>query len=109
VTKDPQAAGFVVAWLYRPRPGVVGEFERAYGSDGPWGELFARAGGYLGTELYVDGDTYLVLDRWDSQDAHDRFEQTFGAEYGELSERSERLHQEETRLGSFGRVPRTGR
>ena len=109
VTNDPQAPGFVVAWLYRPRPDVVGEFERAYGSDGPWAELFARGGGYLGTELYVDGDTYLVLDRWDSRDDHDRFQRTFGAEYSDLSERSERLHREEKRLGSFGRVRRAGR
>jgi len=93
-----------VAWLYRPRPAELDEFERVYGSDGPWAELFGRSGGYLGTELYRDGDAYLVLDRWDSQGAHERFQRTFGAEYGDLSARSERLHRAETKLGAFVRV-----
>ncbi len=104
MTNDPQAPGFVVTWLYRPRPGEVDEFERVYGSDGPWAELFGRSPGYLGTELYRDGDAYLVLDCWDSRDAHDRFQRTFDAEYGVLSTRSERLHEEETKLGAFVRV-----
>jgi hypothetical protein len=101
VTNDPQAPGFVVAWLYRPRPDAVDEFERVYRSDGPWAELFAHSGEYLGTELFRDGDAYLVLDRWRSPEAHDRFQREFGEEYGALSARSERFHREETKLGAF--------
>lgn len=90
-----------MAWLYRPRPDAVDEFERAYRSDGPWAVLFARNAEYLGSELYRNGDAYLVLDRWRSPDAHERFHQDFAEEYGDLSARSERLHQEETKLGAF--------
>jgi heme-degrading monooxygenase HmoA len=105
VTNDPPAPGFVVAWLYRPRPHAVDEFERAYGSEGPWAELFRRNTEYLGTELYRDGDTYLVLDRWRSQDGLDRFQQAFGGEYAALSADTEGLYREETKLGAFVRVP----
>jgi hypothetical protein len=101
VTNDPQAPGFVVAWLYRPRPDVVAEFERAYGSDGPWAELFGHSSEYLGTDLYRDGDAYLVLDRWRSEDGHASFQQAFRDAYGALSARTEVLHREETKLGAF--------
>ena len=39
-------------------PGVPGDrtraFTAAYAADGAWGELFAKATGFLGTELYRD-------------------------------------------------------
>jgi heme-degrading monooxygenase HmoA len=108
VTNDPQAAGFVVAWLYRPRPERRAEFERVYGPDGAWAALFRRGEGYLGTELFGDGESYLVLDRWGSRDAHDRFGRAFEAEYAALSAESERLYIEETRLGAFGLVSVSG-
>jgi Antibiotic biosynthesis monooxygenase len=108
VTDDPQAAGFVVAWLYRTRPGQRAEFERAYGPDGVWAVLFRRGEGHLGTELFRDDETYLVLDRWASRDEHERFGLVFGGEYEALSAESEGLYHEETRLGAFARVPGTG-
>jgi heme-degrading monooxygenase HmoA len=108
VTNDRQAAGFVVAWLYRAWPDRRAEFERVYGPDGTWAGLFRRGKGYLGTELYRGGDAYLVLDRWRSEGEHARFEQAFADEYALLSTESEGLYREETRLGAFGRVPVPG-
>jgi heme-degrading monooxygenase HmoA len=108
VTDHPQAAGFVVAWFYRTRPEQRAEFERAYGPDGVWAALFRRGEGYLGTELFRDGESYLVLDRWASQDEHERFGRVFGGEYEALSAESEVLYHEETLLGAFARVLRTG-
>jgi heme-degrading monooxygenase HmoA len=50
----------------------AGAFTAAYAADGPWGELFGRAAGFLGTELYRDAaraDRFLTIDRWqDEQD-----------------------------------------
>jgi heme-degrading monooxygenase HmoA len=108
VTDDPQAAGFVVAWLYRTRPEQRAEFERAYGPDGVWAALFRRGEGYLGTELFRAVETYLVLDRWASEGEHEQFARGFGGEYEALSAQSEGLYDEETRLGAFVRVPGTG-
>ena len=105
MTNDPQAAAFVVAWLYRPRPEALAEFERTYGPDGKWAELFARGEGYLGSELYGDGETYFLLDRWRSKADFDGFSRAFGDEYEALSAETERLYREETELGAFVAVP----
>jgi heme-degrading monooxygenase HmoA len=64
---------FVVVWRYRVPAASVAAFERAYGPDGAWVELFQRHAGFLGTEL-VRGDepgTYLSIDRWTSAAAYE--------------------------------------
>ena len=41
------------------------EFEAAYGPTGDWARLFARSGGFRGTELMrADDGSYLTLDVW---------------------------------------------
>jgi hypothetical protein len=40
-----------ILWRYRVKPEHRGDFERAYGPDGDWANLFRRHPGYLGTEL----------------------------------------------------------
>lgn len=42
------------------------------GSDGAWARFFRAGAGYLGTELWQDGERYLVIDR--SETALGRFE-----------------------------------
>jgi hypothetical protein len=45
----------------------VDRFAVAYGPDGDWARLFARSGGFLGTELYRDaggGARFVTVDRW---------------------------------------------
>jgi heme-degrading monooxygenase HmoA len=45
-------------------------FTAAYAADGAWGELFDRAAGFLGTELYRDAaraDRFLTIDRWQDE------------------------------------------
>jgi heme-degrading monooxygenase HmoA len=63
---------FVRVWEYKV-PGDRSEaFTAAYAADGAWGELFGRAAGFLGTELYRDAaraDRFVTNDRWhDEQD-----------------------------------------
>ena len=48
----------------------VAAFTAAYTADGAWGELFGRAAGFLGTELYRDAvraDRFLTIDRWQNE------------------------------------------
>ena len=104
MTNDPQAAGLVVAWLYRARPERREDFEHAYGPDGVWARLFAGSDGFLGTELRRDRDRYLVLDRWRSAEAYERFGRVFESEYAALSAETRQLYLEETRLGAFGHL-----
>ena len=63
---------FVRVWEYEVPGDRAAAFTAAYVPDGSWGQLFGRAAGFLGTELYRDAardDRYLTIDRWqDEQD-----------------------------------------
>lgn len=64
---------FVYLWEYFVAPAHHAEFEREYGPDGAWVELFSRGAGYLGTSLLRDRsneDRFVTIDRWESEEAH---------------------------------------
>jgi heme-degrading monooxygenase HmoA len=48
---------FVRVWEYDVVPASAEEFQRAYGSAGAWAQLFRRADGFVGTELFRSGLT----------------------------------------------------
>ena len=92
----------VSIWRYRTAEGCEREFERIYGPDGDWAKLFARAPGYLGTELLRAGDgSYMTLDRWQDQASFDAFKGAYGDEYLTLDTACEALTLEEAALGIF--------
>ncbi len=100
VSVDP----FIYVWAYRVPSHNVGEFRRLYGPDGAWVRLFRRAPGYLDTQLYRDrndGDRYLTIDRWESEEAFRSFRARFAEEFERLDSEGERLTLEETPLGEF--------
>lgn len=54
-------------WSYEVDPSQADRFVATYGSEGTWSQLFARAPGYLGTELYRDVTRpyrFVTVDRW---------------------------------------------
>ena len=79
-------------------------FRAAYGSDGDWARLFARADGYLGTELLFDGVRHLTIDRWRTRADFEAFKARYSAEYEALDARCDALTGSETRLGAFDSV-----
>lgn len=94
-----------VVWSYRVAPGRDAEFERLYGADGDWAQLFRRSTDYLGTDLYRDTaqpDRYLTVDRWTTRAAYEAFLQAARADYAALDARGDALTVEETRLGVLG-------
>jgi heme-degrading monooxygenase HmoA len=92
----------VSIWRYRTCEGCEREFERIYGPGGDWAKLFARAPGYLGTELLRGGDgTYVTLDRWQDQASFDAFKGAYGDEYLTLDAACEALTADETAIGIF--------
>ena len=98
---------FVLAFAYRVAGGGEAEFERVYGPRGEWAALFARADGYLGTELHRSVETpgaYLVLDRWSDAAAHRAFLAEHGAEYERRAAGTAALYDGEERLGAFEAV-----
>ena len=94
----------VRVWRYRVAEPQRAEFERRYGADGDWAQLFARAEGYLGTQLLRDpleAGVYLTLDRWRSAADFQAFLARFGAQYAALDRACDALTSEETDLGQY--------
>ena len=92
----------VIVWQYDVVAAHVDEFERTYGARGEWAELFARAEGYLGTQLCADRDVprrYVTFDRWRSAADFAAFRERCGAEYLALDARCEAWTEREERLG----------
>jgi heme-degrading monooxygenase HmoA len=97
---------YVNLWEFGVRPEKVDAFVAAYRSGGAWTKLFARADGYLGTELLRSVDTdngprFVTIDRWRAEDDFGRFQQEFGAEYRALDTQLEGLAFRERKLGVF--------
>jgi heme-degrading monooxygenase HmoA len=83
------------------------EFERAYGPDGEWAAFFRAGAGYIGTELLRDVENpgrYLVIDRWESRDAYQRFVEERRDEYMRRVDETAFYHDSELRLGTFENV-----
>jgi heme-degrading monooxygenase HmoA len=99
--------GYLAVWQFRPRPGAEQRFEEAYGPLGPWARLFARAEGFVRTELnrdLKDSRRYLTLDFWTSKEAYESFRARYAAEYAAIDQECEALTDEEKPLGEFSRV-----
>jgi hypothetical protein len=88
------ACVFVRVWEYEVPGDRAGAFTAAYAPDGAWGQLFGRAEGFAGTELYRDaarGDRYLTIDRWRDEQDWRSFLRAFGSDYESLDVRLEGL------------------
>ncbi|MBV9669415.1 MAG: antibiotic biosynthesis monooxygenase [Acidobacteriales bacterium] len=95
----------VIVWRFVAKAERVREFESRYSGEGDWAQLFARAEGYIGTEMWraVDeANTYLVLDRWDSAEHFSAFKAKFQREYEALDRMCEALTEREEKVGVFG-------
>ena len=92
---------YVIVWQFVARRGREAEFERAYGPRGRWAEFFRGADGYIGTELWRGDARWMTVDRWDGEDAYERFRASRLPEYEALDREMEELTAKETRLGVF--------
>jgi heme-degrading monooxygenase HmoA len=99
--------GYAYIWEYTVRQGCVDEFERAYGPSGAWVELFARASGYIRTELHRDRATpnrYVTIDYWDSAASWEAFRSDMSAEFEAIDSRCEKLTLAEREIGRLDPV-----
>jgi heme-degrading monooxygenase HmoA len=98
---------YAYIWEYVVRPEEVSEFERAYGPEGSWAELFRRHPGYLRTELHRDlrrPARYVTIDYWQSREACRAFRREFARAFESLDKRCDLLTETETYLGEFSPV-----
>ena len=98
--------GFLVIWQFQVRGGMEKRFEKVYGAQGDWVQLFAQHDAYITTELVHQSNTacYLTLDFWTSQAAYDAFRKQHRAEYKAIDLRCEGTTEDERKIGKFVRV-----
>ena len=101
---------FVTLWEFEVKPGSEELFERTYGPEGEWAQLFRRDARYRGTRLLRDTGVervYVTMDEWESRAAYEEFREKFAAGYEELDRKCEGLAVSEKHLGEF-RIPAHG-
>ena len=99
---------FAAVFAYEVAAGDAGAFEAVYGPDGEWARYFRGADGYRGSELLRATDSgglsYLVIDRWDSAAAYERFIAEHAEEYERRNRATGRLYRQETVIGRFDAI-----
>jgi heme-degrading monooxygenase HmoA len=95
---------YVVIWQYVVAPEFAAAFERAYGTDGEWVELFRRAEGYVDTHLHRDAkeaSCYLTIDRWNSAEHYEAFRRNYALEYSAIDTACGTLTSDERFVGAY--------
>lgn len=93
-----------IVWSFDVKPAQVQAFERVYGPQGEWVQLFQRARGFESTELRRESDRaghYLTIDRWKTRADYQRFQDAFRTEYQALDTKCSLMTQAETKIGDF--------
>ena len=89
-------------WRFEVHDGHRAAFEGVYGPKGEWAQLFARSGGYRGSELLRAQDgSYLTLDVWRARADFDAFKAEHGADYEALDRRTAGWTRAEHPLGEY--------
>jgi len=95
---------YTYLWEFIVEPEHLDEFQRHYGSQGSWVQLFRQAPGYIETLLLQDSTNphrFITLDRWNNDAAYRKFRSEFSQQYAALDSRCEKLTIRETLIGEF--------
>jgi heme-degrading monooxygenase HmoA len=101
---------YIAIWEFIVPPDRTDSFLAVYGPSGRWAQLFRRAAGYRGTELYRDRavpERFVTLDFWLNEDSWQAFRTGFAEEYESLDRQCEALSTSERLLGSFALADRS--
>jgi heme-degrading monooxygenase HmoA len=95
---------YIIVWEFQVKAAHMQDFEKNYGRNGTWAELFQRVNGYLGTELLrssEDSLRYITIDRWASTTDYELFLSKWKREYEQLDAQCTELTEKERWLGNF--------
>ena len=91
-----------VIWQFEVATGAEADFEKHYGPDGTWVQLFRRDPSFRGTLLLRDRpNRYLTVDRWDDYESYEAFRAKYAKEYQRIDQEMEQLTTNEQRIGIF--------
>ena len=96
-----------IVWEFEIATGSEPEFEKHYGPEGTWVELFRKDSAFHSTSLLRDREKparYITIDRWDDLPSYEAFRVQFAKEYQLVDRQMERLTLSEKRLGVFDSV-----
>ncbi len=88
-------------WEYDVTESAATDFERVYGAEGAWAQLFSSSDGFESTELFVsvsNSARYLTVDRFRDQASWRRFQAEHRDAYLALDRESESLTNAEREL-----------
>ncbi len=91
------------AWKYTVLSNQA-KFEEVYGRNGQWFKFFEPCDDFLGQDLMKGADdetTYMVLDKWMSEEDYEAYIAANQAEYELLESQTRELFEEEISLGSY--------
>lgn len=95
---------FVALWEFEVKPGYEEKFEKVYGAEGAWAELFARDTAYRGTRLVKDLErerVYLTLDFWETRETYEKFKKENAVQYEGIDRACDGLTVCEKRVGEY--------
>jgi heme-degrading monooxygenase HmoA len=95
---------YVVVWSFRVRPERIRHFERIYGAEGDWAQLFSRSPGFIRTDLWRDPNvvgSYFTADYWRDPQDYDQLLRAHVGDYTRLDQESEALTLSEERIGGY--------
>ena len=98
---------FVALWEFEVKPGCEKEFEKVYGPEGDWADLFRNDANYRETRLWHDAARpaiYLTMDFWTSRRAYEEFMASHAAAYQRLDAAGEKLTLGERKIGGYEQV-----
>ena len=81
-------------WEYDVQEAAAADFERIYGANGAWAQLFSSSDGFEGTELFAsvsNSGRYLTVDRFRDETSWRRFQDEHREAYLALDAESEGL------------------
>jgi quinol monooxygenase YgiN len=93
-----------IIWEFKVNPSQAAAFEKIYGPQGAWAELFCESKEYHGTILMKDNassDRYLTIDRWDNLKAFENFKAQHIKTYTDIDHKCEKLMLAERKVGVF--------
>jgi quinol monooxygenase YgiN len=96
-----------VLWQFRAKPDKIEQFERDYGPDGVWAQLFRKSPRYESSVLLRDpaqDASYVVIDIWQDEGSYHAFKKDFQDEYERIDRQCEALTLEEKPLGILDEV-----
>ncbi|MCP4459110.1 MAG: hypothetical protein GY816_13970 [Cytophagales bacterium] len=97
---------YYIIWKYTVDNTKQQKFEEEYDRNGSWFKFFEPCNDYMGHDLLknMDGETYLLIDKWMSKNDYENFLKSNQLEYDAINNRSKELYDLEEQIGLFNSI-----